>query len=204
MLRQFAYVLLLVPLLGACGSMKIEDFKGTTPELKIEEYFLGKSKAWGIFEDRFGNLKREFVVDIEGTWDGNTLTLVEDFVYSDGETDQRIWVIDKVGENRYEGTAGDFIVTAIGVSAGKALTWSYDFDLKVGGNTTRVHFEDWFYLQDDEVLVNRTDVTKFGIKLGTATIFFRRLPEQAAGTEGVAEEQDVSNVDSTDRGQAAA
>ena len=98
MIRRVAYLLLLVPLLGACQSMKIEDLRGTTPRLVLEEYFAGETKAWGIFEDRFGNLRREFKVDIQGTWDGRTLTMVEDFLYADGEVDQRIWRIEKVGD----------------------------------------------------------------------------------------------------------
>ena len=85
MIRRLAYLIMLLPLLGACQSMKIEDFEGATPRLVFEDYFAGETRAWGIFEDRFGNLRREFKVDIAGTWDGRLLTMVEDFVYSDGD-----------------------------------------------------------------------------------------------------------------------
>ena len=47
--------------------MNIEDFKNTKPELVLEEYFAGKVSAYGIFEDRFGNLRRQFTVDINVT-----------------------------------------------------------------------------------------------------------------------------------------
>ena len=174
MFRRIAYLLLLVPLLGACQSMKIEDFRGTTPMLVLEEYFAGETKAWGIFEDRFGNLRREFKVDIQGTWDGRTLTMVEDIVYADGEVDQRIWRIEKVGDNLYRGRADDVLGTAEGVVEGKALTWTYDMILNVGGTDLKVRFTDWMFQQDDEVLINRASVTKFGIELGTVTLFFRK------------------------------
>jgi len=200
MLRRLAYVLAIVSLLGGCGSMKIEDFKGTSPEFKIEEYFAGRTKAWGIFEDRFGNLKRQFTVDIEGTWDGETLTLVEDFVYADGETDQRIWKIRKTGPGRYVGTADDIEGEAVGRSEGKALTWSYDFNLKLKSGEISTRFEDWFYLQDEDVLVNRTKVTKFGIELGEATIFFHRMPDTAPASE----DGDQAGLRSDRRRQAAA
>lgn len=157
-----------------CGGMKLDDFKGTEPELKLEEYFTGESKAWGIFEDRFGKLRRQFTVDIIGEWDGETLTLTEDFVYSDGETERRIWVIRKDGPNSYVGTADGVIGEARGRVEGQALNWAYDFDLKMGDSTIRVHFDDWMWLQPDGVLVNRAIVSKFGLELGRATIFFKQ------------------------------
>lgn len=181
MTRLLAYLLMTMPLLGACQPMKIEDFEGTTPRLVLEEYFAGKTTAWGIFEDRFGSLRRQFKVDIRGTWDGRTLTMVEDFVYSDGETDRRTWRIEKLDDSRYRGRADDVIGTAEGTVMGKALTWSYDVMLKVGGSDLRVRFTDWLYLQDDEVMINRASVTKFGIEIGTVTLFFRKPagPRQA-------------------------
>ncbi len=173
-----AAVLLLT---AGCGNMNPKQFEGREPRLLIEEYLAGKSRAWGLFEDRFGNLRREFVVDIDGTWDGQTLTLVEDFLYSDGETEQRIWTIRKLDENRYEGTADDVIGTAEGVSYGNALNWRYTLALKVGDSIWNVRFDDWMFLQQDDVLINRARVTRFGFEIGEVTIFFRKVPEQSAG-----------------------
>ncbi|NNG05259.1 MAG: DUF3833 domain-containing protein [Inquilinus sp.] len=160
--------------LTGCSSMKPQDFAGTTPTFALEDYFDGKVRAWGIFQDRFGRLRRQFVVDITGTWDGETLTLVEDFVYDDGELDQRIWHIRKLDEHRYEGTADDVVGTAVGIAYGNALNWSYDFDLLVGERRIRVRFDDWMFLQDQEVMINRAEVIKWGFTLGEVSIFFTR------------------------------
>ena len=73
--------------------MNINDFSKNKPKFKLEEYFNGKTEAWGMFHDRFGNLKRSFKVDIVGTLESNTLTLDEKFLYDDGEKDTRIWTI---------------------------------------------------------------------------------------------------------------
>ena len=121
--------------------MKPQDFAGREPRLLIEEYFTGRSKAWGIFQDRFGRLRRQFEVEIEGTWDGETLTLVEDFVYDDGETEQRVWRITKHGEHAYEGRADGVVGVATGVAYGNALNWTYRYSLKVGEGTWDVSFE---------------------------------------------------------------
>jgi len=188
MLTRLTYAVSILLFMGACQSMRIEDFKGTTPTLVLEEYFDGQSRAWGIFEDRFGNLRREFVVDITGTWDGTTLTLDERFDYADGEKDQRIWRIEKVSEDRYVGRADDILGTAKGRIAGKAFTWSYEMNLQIQGREVKVAFDDWMFLQSDGVLVNRAKVTKFGIELGTVTIFFKRNGEQKAETGNGARE----------------
>jgi hypothetical protein len=157
--------------------MKPEEFTGREPRLLIEDYFAGHTKAWGIFQDRFGRLRRQFEVDIEGTWDGETLTLVEDFLYDDGETEQRVWLIKKMGEHAYEGRADGVIGVAKGLGYGNALNWTYRFALKVEDGTWNVTFDDWLFLQPDGVLINRAEITKFGIELGTVTLVFRKLAE---------------------------
>ena len=159
--------------------MKPTDFSGTKPVLRIEEYFQGQTRAWGIFEDRFGNLRRQFVVDIEGKWDGQMLVLDEHFTYSDGEKDRRIWSIQKIDDHRYEGRAADVIGVATGESYGNALNWRYDMDLKVGSSTLRVHFNDWMFLQETGVLVNRARVSKFGIEIGEVALFFQKTVQKS-------------------------
>ena len=160
--------------LTGCSSMKIEDFKDQTPTLVLEEYFLGDTTAWGIFEDRFGNLKRSFKVEITGTLEDGVLTLDEHFEYNDGETDRRVWRITPKGNGYYEGEAGDVVGIASGQVAGNALNWEYDLDLPVGATVWRVHFNDWMFLLPDGVLVNKAKVTKWGLHLGTVTLFFNK------------------------------
>ena len=85
--------------LNSCTSMKPTDFKESTPALVIEDYFAGETRAWGLFEDRFGTLRRQFTVDITGTWDGDQLVLDERFRYSDGDL---ILVRAEVGDSSGE------------------------------------------------------------------------------------------------------
>lgn len=160
--------------------MKAEDFAGREPRFQIEDYFAGKTKAWGIFQDRFGTLRRQFVVDISGTWDGELLTLVENFTYDDGKTETRTWRIRKTGDHSYEGQADGVIGTARGESYGNVLNWRYDFALPIGDSTWNVHFDDWMFLQGDGVMINRAVVTKLGFELGAVTITFHKVKAQDA------------------------
>ncbi len=183
MTRQFLTWLSLTLFLTGCGGMKPEDFAGREPKLLLEEYFAGKTRAHGLFVDRFGDLRRQFVVDIEGSWDGETLTLTEDFVYDDGEIQQRIWIIQKTGPHAYEGRAADVIGRATGKAYGNALNWRYKLALKVGESTWNVDFDDWMFLQDDDVIINRAEVSKFGFKLGDVTIVFSKPQAEQASVQ---------------------
>lgn len=171
MLCMGGLVLVLLSVTG-CSGMKIEEFEGKQPVLNLEEYFVGQTIAWGIFEDRFGNLKRSFQVDIKGKIVNGQLILEEDFVYNDGETDRRVWRIIRQPDGTYQGIADDIVGTAIGLQKGNALNWQYTMDLPVGDGLWRVKFNDWMFLQQGGVLINKAKVSKWGIELGMVTLFF--------------------------------
>jgi hypothetical protein len=146
----------------------------TNERLLLEEYFLGSTSAWGIFHDRFGNVRRQFKVAIDGTWDGRELILTEDFAYDDGSTDHRVWRIRKLDYATYQATANDVIGTVTGKIQGNQFRWAYDFRLAMGQRSVVMRFDDRMYLQDPHTLINRTRVTKFGIEVGQISMFFRK------------------------------
>lgn len=190
MIRGFFFLMAALSV-ASCGGLKLEDFKKAGPALKLEEYFVGQLKAWGHFQDRFDRVRRRFTVDIEGTWDGETLILTEDFVYDDGETERRVWTLRKTGPEDWEGSAAGVVGTAKGKVSGNALNWTYDFDLPVGDSTLRVKFDDWLWLQDERVMINRAYVSKFGFKVGEALIFFSKEPGQQSGIDSGSSQQDA-------------
>ena len=98
---RLLFLLLTLTLLSCASDMNVKNFENEKPRFVLEDYFDGKTKAWGMFHDRFGNLKRSFKVDITGTLDNDTLTLDEKFVYNDGEKESRIWSIKILGNNKY-------------------------------------------------------------------------------------------------------
>ncbi len=167
-------VLAAVAATGCASSSSLEQFEAAPRQLVLEEYFEGKTTAYGLFEDRFGKVRRQFKVDIIGEVDGSRLTLTENFVYDDGERDTRVWEIDILGNGQYRGTAGDVPVPAVGQVSGNAFNWKYKVDLKVGDSVWNVGFNDWMFLMDDDVLLNRAYVTRYGIEIGQVTIAFRK------------------------------
>jgi len=173
--------LLLLLLLSAC-STPVQDYQGQEPRLDLKEYFEGPLLAWGIVQDRSGEVTRSFRVDMVGRWDGDTGVLEEDFTWSDGETQRRVWTFRKLDEHSYTGTADDVVGEATGEAYGNALHWRYTLQLPWGDDgTINVALDDWMWLIQDGVLVNRSEIRKFGFRVGEVTIFFRK-PDTAAGT----------------------
>jgi len=182
------FMVLVVAVLGgvlACARQDVVALHDRTPRLDLENFFSGQSVAFGIFEDRFGTLRRQFRVVLDGTVSGDVLTLDEAFLYDDGERDSRRWVIRRIGngadgEALYEGRADDVTGQAKGGVVGNALNWQYDVVLSMGGYDVKVHFDDWIYRQHQDVAINRAYVSKFGIEIGSVTIVFLRGDAAAA------------------------
>ena len=171
--------------LSACARRDVAVLAGRQPALDFADFFAGDSVAYGIFEDRFGNLRRQFRVNLTGTIEGDTLTLAEDLLYDDGERADRTWVIRKTGTDArgvtsYEGNAADVTGTASGRVVGNAPNWEYDVVLEMSGSEVKVHFDDWIYRQDEDVAINRAFISKFGIEIGSVTIVFLRGRTAAA------------------------
>jgi len=159
---------------SGCAGIDPASYSAEKPVLDLKTYFNGDIDAWGVFQDRSGKVVRRFTVLMKCSWVGDTGTLDEDFSYSDGTKEKRIWTIRKLPAGRYIGTAGDVVGEAQGNSAGNALNWRYTLALKVDGTTWNVDFDDWMYLVDDRVMLNRATMSKFGVRLGEVLLSFTK------------------------------
>jgi len=170
------FFLMCVALMGlwGCSSVKIDEYRAETPVLELRDYFDGTIDAWGMFQDRSGKVIKRFHVQIDSRREGDKLILDERFVYSDGERQRRVWTLIPDGPARWRGTAGDVVGEARGELAGNALRWRYVLLLPVDDTTYEVEFDDWMYLMDEDTLINRSFMSKFGVELGQVTLFFRR------------------------------
>lgn len=173
MKTKFAITILFCSLLFGCGA-QLEDYDDSERRFDLFEYFSGSVIAWGMVQDFSGKQTRRFEVVIVGKVVENRLTLEEDFVFDDGETQRRVWQIDKLSEKTYQGTAGDVVGIALGEERGNAMQWQYDLILPYGDSSTVVSMDDWLYRQDDNHLFNITKISKFGVEVGQVTIFFQK------------------------------
>jgi hypothetical protein len=160
--------------LAGCASVDVSDYAAEKPELDLSRYFNGTLDADGIFQDRSGKVVKRFHVLIEASWKGPVGTLDERFTYSDGSTQRRVWTVTKLDANHYSGRADDVVGEASGEARGNALRWKYVMALPVDGKVYNVDFDDWMFLMDDRVMLNRSVMSKFGFRLGEVTLSFRK------------------------------
>lgn len=171
------FFMISIPFLSACAA-NIDDYVDVKPELDLSVFFNGHLEAYGIVQDFKGKVKRRFTADILGEWSGDSGVLDENFIFDDGELQHRCWKLRKSGRD-YQGTAGDVIGKAQGKVAGNALNWKYVLKIPVDGKDWEVSLNDWMYLVDENNLINRATMSKFGLELGQVTLYIRKVSDQA-------------------------
>ena len=160
--------------LSGCASPNVDNYEGQKPALDLRTYFNGVIDAWGIFTDHNGKVVKRFTVVMNCRWENGEGILDEDFVYSDGTKEKRIWKLTDKGDGKYVGTAGDVVGTAEGRTNGNAFNWRYTLALPVDGIVLNVQMDDWMYLMNDRVMLNKARMTKLGAHLGDVTLSFTK------------------------------
>lgn len=162
--------------LAGCAGPRISDFAAEKPVLDLRDYFNGTLDAYGLFTDRSGKVVKRFTVVMQCRWTGDEGVLDEDFTYSDGTLQKRIWRLKRFADGRYTGTAGDVVGEARGQTRGNAFNWQYTLALPVDGRVWHVEFDDWMYLMDGRIMLNKAVMSKWGLRLGEVTLSFVKRP----------------------------
>lgn len=161
-------------LLSGCAAPSIDAYRDEKPVLDLRSYFNGTLDAHGIFTDRSGQVVKRFTVVMVCRWQGDQGVLDESFTYSDGSTQKRVWRLTRHADGHYTGEADDVIGTAQGLARGNAFHWTYTLALPVDGKIYEVQFDDWMFLVDERVMLNRAEMRKFGLRLGEVTLSFSK------------------------------
>ena len=167
-------------LLAGCAAPQVSDYASGKPAFDLRQYFDGTVDAYGVFTDRSGKVVKRFTVVMQGSWtttaQGEEGVLDEVFTYDDGSTSRRVWRLLKPagGSGRYIGRADDVVGEAQGMESGNAFRWGYTLQLPVDGKTYEVQFDDWMYRMTDKVVLNKAEMSKFGIRLGEVTLSFSK------------------------------
>jgi len=162
-------------LCAGCSSVAPKQYEKEKPLLDLSHYLNGPLVAYGMFQNRKGEVVKRFHVKMMGTWSNNVGRLEEDFIYSDGTKQRRVWTITRLDDHTYTGTADDVVGVAHGEAYGNALNWRYTLALPVDDQVYNVKFDDWMFLIDDEVMLNRAVMSKWGFRLGEVTLSFKKI-----------------------------
>lgn len=165
-------------LTSGCAAPRIGDYADEKPTLDLRSYFNGTLDAYGIFTDRAGKVVKRFTVVMHCSWQGDEGVLDEHFRYADGTTQRRVWHLRHEADGRYTGRADDVVGGASGQVRGNTFHWTYTLALPVGasadsaGRIVDVELDDWMYLMDARVMLNKATMSKFGVRLGEVTLTF--------------------------------
>jgi len=170
-LRTFLFAVVVSSFISSC-STALEDYPSVDTPFDIKSYFDGKLIAWGIVQDYSNKISRRFCVELEGTWQDNEGVLAETFYFNDGEVSYRNWQLSKQADGSYQGEAEDVIGTAYGRHQGIAFQFQYQLSLAIEQETYQVSMDDWMYQLDEHRVVNKTSMSKFGVKVAEITLFF--------------------------------
>jgi len=158
-----------------CAGKDIKSFEGAEPKFRPEQFFDGHVRAWGYSENRFGSINQWFEADFHGETNGDTLTMHEELRYSDGRVIERDWTVVKQSDHEYTVRATDMVGEGKALAYGNAVQWKYYLNVSIGGSKWTLWFDDWMFKRDDNTMIDRATISKYGLTLGRANIYFRKL-----------------------------
>ncbi|MGD2141740.1 MAG: DUF3833 family protein, partial [Burkholderiales bacterium] len=59
---------------AGCAAPNVDNYRDERPVLDLREYFDGEIEAYGMFQNRSGEVIKRFTVAIKGSWNGNVGT----------------------------------------------------------------------------------------------------------------------------------
>ena len=153
--------------------------RNDTAPFDLLSWLEGRTLAEGVFEDRGGRVRRRFTVELNGTAEANALRLNERFIFDNGERQERTWVLTRGPDRSFIGRAEDSVSEAHGrFDEGVAYLYSRLW-LKVGKRKIALHFDDAFYPAGPGLVLNRSSMSKWGIRLGQILIQFRKADQRS-------------------------
>ena len=161
-------------LTSGCSDPKPEEYKNAAPTLDLKSYLNGNFEAWGMIQQPNGKVIKHMKATLHASWQGDAGTLKEHFVFSDGKEQTRQWSLTRIDDHHYTATAEDCVGVANIEVYGNAMRWAYTLNVPVDDKIYALAFDDWLYLVDDGVMLNRARMKKFGFTVGELFISFRK------------------------------
>ncbi len=135
--------------------------------ITLESAFAGRSVGAGVFKVWLTGQERRFTARLDGRLEGDRLTVVEDFVYDDGDENRLTWVFDRAGPGRWTGEREDTVEPAEVVESGTEIRLTYTADFASPEGVTRLGFSDVIYFGADGRVINDAIVTRWGLPVAS-------------------------------------
>ena len=127
-----------------------------------------------MVENRDGEPTSIITTTTDGVPEGAGGLHMVQHVRHDGEDTVRDWHVRRLAGGVFEATANDLVGTARGTPSGRMLHWTWTLATKPGNGLYDVTMDQWMYLADDGTLMNRTTISKLGVRLAGVSEQFVR------------------------------
>ena len=163
----------LLVLSGCSDSMPVSAFASHGPSFDPITFFTGHKTSWGVLENRSGQPTSIVTTDCQGTAEGpDGLHMVQVLRIGDDKPVTRDWHMRRTAPGRFEATANDMVGNTVGEAAGRAFHWHWTLALSPGNPIKNVTLDQWWYLENDGSLINRTTISKLGYIAAEVTEHF--------------------------------
>lgn len=159
------------------------DYRSTGPTFDPDNHLSGDILSEGVIFGPDGKLASRFVARMRGEWTSDSGTLTEEFTYATGRTQSRKWVMTRTGETTLTATADDIVGEARGVLSGATLRLEYTIVLPEDAGGHRLDVIDWLYLMDNGVIMNKSEMRKFGVKVAELVATMRPADSEGRASE---------------------
>jgi hypothetical protein len=159
--------------LSACATVPASP-RGPLLPVTLVDAFQGRSRGEGVFRAPIAGIERRFAARLDGRLRGDTLTVVEDFRYDDGQEDRLTWVFARTGEGTWDGRREDTVGIAKVTEDGREIRLAYKADFRSASGVARLGFSDVIYRPEPGLVVNDAIVTRWGLPIGTVRFEIRR------------------------------
>ena len=164
--------------MAACSDpLPVSSFAKAGPAFDPIAFFTGHVRSWGVLEDRSAQPTQVVTTDCQGAVDSQgNLRMTQRLHVGAEPVTIREWHMRRIGPGRFEATANDMLGAATGEAAGPAFHWHWTLALQPGNHLKDVVLNQWWYLQADGSMLNRTTIRKLGYIAAEVTEHF--VPER--------------------------
>lgn len=158
------------------------DLAGKGPTFDMRRHLSGPILCEGVIYGPTGRVASRFVADMEGTWEGDRGVLSERFRYDSGAVQDRVWTLTLAPGGGLRATAPDVVGEGTGQAEGPGLVMRYRIRLPPDAGGHVLDVTDWMYLMENGTIMNRSQFSKFGIKVAELVATMRPAPGADAMT----------------------
>lgn len=166
--------LVVLPRVFGFKAQKSAQYAGMTPEFDVKTVLNGKMICEGVIYGPLGRVTSRFIATMEATWQGNHCSVAETFIYDNGNKHDRVWDLVLEADGSIRARATDIIGDGVGQQDGPAVGLRYRIKLPEHSGGHELNAVDWMYLLENGTIINRSQFSKFGIKVAELVATIRQ------------------------------